>query len=74
MIKLAEAGERIAATTKKLEKIAIVADYLKGAHAGGGLRLGRISLGEAVSGLGGNHAASRRKGAVEDRRRAFRKQ
>jgi DNA ligase 1 len=28
MIKLAEAGERIAATTKKLEKIAIVADYL----------------------------------------------
>jgi DNA ligase 1 len=29
MIKLAEAGERIAGTTKKLEKIAIVADYLK---------------------------------------------
>ena len=29
MIKLAEACERIAATTKKLEKIAIVADYLK---------------------------------------------
>ncbi len=29
MIKLAEAAERIAATTKKLEKIAIVADYLK---------------------------------------------
>jgi ATP-dependent DNA ligase I len=29
MIKLAEAGERIAATTKKLEKIAIVAEYLK---------------------------------------------
>lgn len=29
MIKLAEAGERIAATTKKLEKTAIVADYLK---------------------------------------------
>jgi DNA ligase 1 len=29
MIKFAEAGERIAATTKKLEKIAIVADYLK---------------------------------------------
>ena len=29
MIKLAEAGERIAGTTKKLEKIAIVAEYLK---------------------------------------------
>jgi DNA ligase 1 len=29
MIKLAEAGEHIAATTKKLEKIAIVAEYLK---------------------------------------------
>lgn len=29
MNKLAEAGERIAATTKKLEKIAIVAEYLK---------------------------------------------
>ena len=29
MIKLAEAAERIAATTKKLEKIAIVAEYLK---------------------------------------------
>jgi DNA ligase-1 len=29
MTKLAEAGERIAATTKKLEKIAIVAEYLK---------------------------------------------
>ena len=29
MLKLAEAGERIAATTKKLEKIAIVAAYLK---------------------------------------------
>jgi DNA ligase 1 len=29
MIKLSEAGERIAATTKKLEKIAIVAEYLK---------------------------------------------
>ncbi len=29
MIKLAEAGERIAATTKKLEKIVIVAEYLK---------------------------------------------
>jgi DNA ligase 1 len=29
MIKLAEAGERISATTKKLEKIAIVAEYLK---------------------------------------------
>ena len=29
MITLAEAGERIAATTKKLEKIAIVAEYLK---------------------------------------------
>ena len=29
MIKLAEAGDRIAATTKKLEKIAIVAEYLK---------------------------------------------
>ena len=29
MIKLAEAAERIAGTTKKLEKIAIVADYLK---------------------------------------------
>src|ERR1700693_3983059 len=29
MIKLAEACERIAATTKKLEKIAIVAEYLK---------------------------------------------
>ena len=29
MIKLAEACERIAGTTKKLEKIAIVADYLK---------------------------------------------
>ncbi len=29
MRKLAEAGERIAATTKKLEKIAIVAEYLK---------------------------------------------
>ena len=29
MNKLAEAAERIAATTKKLEKIAIVADYLK---------------------------------------------
>jgi DNA ligase-1 len=29
MIRLAEAGERIAATTKKLEKIAIVAEYLK---------------------------------------------
>lgn len=29
MIKLAEAGEGIAATTKKLEKIAIVAEYLK---------------------------------------------
>jgi ATP-dependent DNA ligase len=29
MIKLAEAGERIAATTKKLEKIAIVTEYLK---------------------------------------------
>ena len=29
MIKLAEAAERIAATTKKLEKTAIVADYLK---------------------------------------------
>ena len=29
MIKLAEAGERIAATTKKLEKIAIVAEYLQ---------------------------------------------
>jgi len=32
MIKLAEACERITGTTKKLEKIAIVADYLK-AHA-----------------------------------------
>ncbi len=32
MIKLAEACERIAGTTKKLEKIAIVAEYLK-AHA-----------------------------------------
>jgi DNA ligase 1 len=29
MQKLAEAGERVAATTKKLEKTAIVADYLK---------------------------------------------
>src|ERR1700730_6283356 len=29
MIRLAEAGEHIAATTKKLEKIAIVAEYLK---------------------------------------------
>src|SRR6476646_3062719 len=29
MVKLAEACERIAGTTKKLEKIAIVADYLK---------------------------------------------
>ncbi len=29
MIRLAEAGERIAATTRKLEKIAIVAEYLK---------------------------------------------
>jgi DNA ligase-1 len=29
MNKLSEAGERIAATTKKLEKIAILADYLK---------------------------------------------
>src|SRR5580693_9762574 len=29
MIKLAEACERIAATTKKLEKTAIVAEYLK---------------------------------------------
>ena len=29
MIKLAEACERIAGTTKKLEKIAIVAEYLK---------------------------------------------
>jgi DNA ligase 1 len=29
MIRLAEAGERIAATSKKLEKIAIVAEYLK---------------------------------------------
>jgi DNA ligase 1 len=29
MIKLAEAAERIAATTKKLEKVAIVAEYLK---------------------------------------------
>jgi DNA ligase-1 len=29
MLKLAEAGERIAATTKKLEKIAIVAEYLQ---------------------------------------------
>src|SRR6202142_2688397 len=29
MLKLAETGERIAATTKKLEKIAIVAEYLK---------------------------------------------
>jgi DNA ligase-1 len=29
MIELVEAGERIAATTKKLEKIAIVAEYLK---------------------------------------------
>src|ERR1700732_1706037 len=29
MIKLSEAGERIAATTKKLEKIASVAEYLK---------------------------------------------
>jgi DNA ligase 1 len=29
MMKLAEAAERIAATTKKLEKIAIVAEYLK---------------------------------------------
>src|SRR4029077_7016368 len=29
MFRLAEAGERIAATTKKLEKIAIVAEYLK---------------------------------------------
>src|SRR5713226_4689825 len=32
MIKLAEACERIAGTTKKLEKIAIVAEYLK-SHA-----------------------------------------
>jgi len=29
MIKLAETCERIAGTTKKLEKIAIVADYLR---------------------------------------------
>ena len=29
MRKFAEAAERIAATTKKLEKVAIVADYLK---------------------------------------------
>src|ERR1700681_707292 len=29
MIKLAEAGQRLAATTKKLEKIGIVAEYLK---------------------------------------------
>src|SRR5258708_9107892 len=29
MIRFAEAGERIAATTKKLEKTAIVAEYLK---------------------------------------------
>src|SRR5271169_6568373 len=29
MLKLSEAGERIATTTRKLEKIAIVAEYLK---------------------------------------------
>ena len=29
MEKLTEAGERVASTTKKLEKIAIVADYLR---------------------------------------------
>jgi DNA ligase 1 len=34
MIKLAETGERIAATTKKLEKIAIVAEYLKACRPG----------------------------------------
>src|SRR5438105_15763835 len=33
MLLLAEACERIAATTKKLEKIAIVADYLKSRRA-----------------------------------------
>ena len=60
MIKLAEACERIAGTTKKLEKIAIVADYLKARHAGGGVRLGGVSFRTAISGLGGNHAAGRR--------------
>ena len=60
MIKLAEACERIAGTTKKLEKTAIVAEYLKSRHAGGGVRLRDLSFRPAISCLGRDHSASRR--------------
>ncbi len=51
---LAQTCERIAATTKKLEKIAIVAEYLK-RRDGRGFRGRRVSLRQAISRLGGDH-------------------
>ena len=74
MIKLAEAGERIAATTKKLEKIAIVAEYLK-ARTPEEASVSAVFLsGRPFPVWEESHPAGRRKSAVEDCRRAFREQ
>ncbi len=57
---LAETCERIAATTKKLEKIAIVAEFLKSGSTGRGFGSRRLSFRQTISGVGGNHSSSRR--------------
>ena len=60
MQKLAETCEAIAATTKKLQKTAIVADYLKSRTADEAAVVGGVSFRESISGMGRNDFAGRR--------------
>ena len=72
MQRLAETCEAIAATTKKLQKTAIVADYLKSRTDGRGRGVGGVSLGTGISRVGGNDFAGRRIAAVARRGGDFR--
>ena len=71
MRKLAETCERIAGTSKKLEKIAIVAEYLKACAPEEALCLGLIPLWPALSRARSSDAAGRRIAAVAGRRGGF---
>ena len=73
MIKLAEACGADRGHHQETRKDRDRRRLSEGAHAGGGVRRRRISFGKAVSGLGGNHSAGGRQGAVADRRRVVRK-
>ena len=68
MQRLAETCEAIAGTTKKLEKIAIVADYFNSRTAE---EAGGFPLRPAVPYVSGNNPPSGRFAAVAGRARAF---